>query len=230
MKINCIIIEDEPLALERAKSYVQKITFLNLVKEFETAIDALLFLQSNPVDLIFLDINLGEISGIQLLESTRISSQVIITTAYEQYALKGYELNVVDYLLKPYTFERFFQSVQKAKINLEKSLPTTEKGYIFVKTEYRLEKIILDEIIYIEGMRDYRRIHTRSKKIMTLQTFKDFEEQIPRSIICRVHKSYMVSLNKIDSVEREEIKLKDLVIPISETYKKLFFELLKKNL
>lgn len=216
--------------LERAESFVQKITFLNLIRTFETAADALLFLQSNPVDLIFLDINLGEISGIQLLESTSIKAQVIITTADEQYALKGYELSVADYLLKPYTFERFFQSVQKAKIHLEKYAQLTEKDFIFVKTEYRLEKIMLNEIIYIEGMRDYRRIHAMTKKIMTLQTFKDFEEQIPRSIICRVHKSYMVSLNKIDSIEREEIKLKDVLIPVSETYKKSFFELIKNIL
>lgn len=229
MKINCIIIEDEPLALERAKNFVQKITYLHLIKTFETAVDALLYLQANPVDLMFLDVNLGEISGIQLLESAPVKAQVIITTAYEQYALKGYELNVADYLLKPYTFERFFQSVEKAKMNLEKYARINEKGYIFVKTEYRLEKIGLDEIIYIEGMRDYRRIHTTTKKIMTLQTFKEFEEQIPRYIICRVHKSFMVSISKIESIEKERIKIKDVLIPISEGYRKLFFEIVNRD-
>ena len=227
MNINCIIIEDEPLAIERVKNYVQKLPFLSLVKTFETAIDALLFLKSQPIDLIFLDINLGEISGIQMLESSQINAQIIIITAYEEYALKGYELSVTDYLLKPYTFERFFQSVQKAKMNIEKSPVVTEKECIFVKTEYRFEKIFLNEIIYIEGMRDYRRIHTSTKKIMTLQTFKDFEEQISPTIICRVHKSFMVSINKIDSIEREEIKIKEILIPISDTYKKSFFELIK---
>lgn len=229
MKINCIIIEDEPLALERAKDYVGKLPFLHLVGTFETAVAALLFLKSNTIDLIILDINLGEISGIQLLESTKIDSQIIITSAYEQYALKGYELNVTDYLLKPYPFERFFQAVQKAKENIERSSTKAENDFIFVKTEYRLEKINLDEILFIEGMRDYRRIHTNSKRIMTLQTFKEFEEQIDATKICRVHKSYMVSINKIDSIERDEIKIGETIIPVSETYKKAFFEIIKNG-
>lgn len=229
MKINCIIIEDEPLALERAKDYVGKLPFLHLVGTFETAVAALLFLKSNTIDLIILDINLGEISGIQLLESTKIDSQIIITSAYEQYALKGYELNVTDYLLKPYPFERFFQAVQKAKENIERSSTKAENDFIFVKTEYRLEKINLDEILFIEGMRDYRRIHTNSKRIMTLQTFKEFEEQIDATKICRVHKSYMVSINKIESIERDEIKIGETIIPVSETYKKAFFEIIKNG-
>lgn len=229
MKINCIIIEDEPLALERAKDYVGKLPFLHLVGTFETAVAALLFLKSNTIDLIILDINLGEISGIQLLESTKIDSQIIITSAYEQYALKGYELNVTDYLLKPYPFERFFQAVQKAKENIERSSTKVENDFIFVKTEYRLEKINLDEILFIEGMRDYRRIHTNSKRIMTLQTFKEFEEQIDVTKICRVHKSYMVSINKIESIERDEIKIGETIIPVSETYKKAFFDIIKNG-
>jgi DNA-binding LytR/AlgR family response regulator len=229
MKINCIIIEDEPLALERAKDYVGKLPFLHLVGTFETAVAALLFLKSNTIDLIILDINLGEISGIQLLESTKIDSQIIITSAYEQYALKGYELNVTDYLLKPYPFERFFQAVQKAKENIERSSTKVENDFIFVKTEYRLEKINLDEILFIEGMRDYRRIHTTSKRIMTLQTFKEFEEQIDATKICRVHKSYMVSINKIESIERDEIKIGEMMIPISETYKKNFLDIIKNG-
>ncbi len=228
MKINCIIVEDEPLALERAKSYVLKLSYLNLLETFDNGRDALLFLKSNVVDLIFLDINLGELSGIQLLESADINARIIITTAYQEYALKGFELNVTDYLLKPYTFERFFQAVEKAKSSLEKNAPAN-KDYIFVKTEYRLEKILLNEIRYIEGMRDYRRIHTINKKIMTLQTFKEFEEQIIPSIICRVHKSFMISIDKIDSIERDEIKIGEIFIPISETYKKSFYDLIKHS-
>ncbi len=228
MKINCIIVEDEPLALERAKSYVLKLSYLNLLETFDNGRDALLFLKSTAVDLIFLDINLGELSGIQLLESANINARIIITTAYQEYALKGFELNVTDYLLKPYTFERFFQAVEKVKSSLEKIIPA-DKDYIFVKTEYRLEKIMLNDIRYIEGMRDYRRIHTTNKKIMTLQTFKEFEEQISPSIICRVHKSYMVSIDKVESIERDEIKIGEIFIPISETYKKSFYDLIKHS-
>jgi two-component system, LytTR family, response regulator len=228
VRINCIIIEDEPLAQERTKGYVQKLSFLQLVSVFDNGIDAMQFLKANKVDLIFLDINMGEFSGIQLLESANISSQVIIITAYHEYALKGFELNVTDYLLKPYTFERFIQAVDKVQNNLSKNEPAQDKKFVFVKTEYRLEKLLLSEVLYIEGMRDYRKIHTSSKQIMTLQTFKDFEEEIPTNIICRVHKSFMVSIDKIDSVERDRIKIKDTFIPISETYRKLFFDLINK--
>ena len=159
MKINCIIVEDEPLALERTKSYVLKLPLLNLLASFDNGLNALNYLKTNKVDLIFLDINMDDFSGIQLLESVKINSEVIITTAYNEYALKGFELNVTDYLLKPYTFERFVQAVYKAEHNMSKTVTAWEKKFIFVKTEYRLEKISLSDILYIEGMRDYRRIH-----------------------------------------------------------------------
>jgi two-component system LytT family response regulator len=226
MKITCIIVEDEPLALERATEYVLRLPLLNLLATFDNALDAFSFLKSYPVDLIFLDINLGALSGIQLLESTRIGSSVIITTAYQEYALKGFELNVTDYLLKPYTFERFLLAVDKVKIR-----PTPEeKKFIFVKTENRLEKINLNEILYIEGMRDYRRIHTLHKKTMTLQTFTDLEKLIPPHVIARVHKSYMVSIGKIEAIEKEAVRINNVFIPISATYKSRLFELLKSNM
>ena len=186
----------------------------------------LAFLKSNKVDLLFLDINMDELSGIQLLESSTITSQVIITTAYQEYALKGFDLQVSDYLLKPYTFERFVQAVDRAQHNLSKNEITNEKKFIFVKTEYRLEKIVLGEVLYIEGMKDYRKIHTTNKRIMTLQTFNDFEKEVSPGIICRVHKSFMVSLDKIESIERDHIKIRDILIPISETYKKKFYKLI----
>jgi DNA-binding LytR/AlgR family response regulator len=229
MKINCIIVEDEPLALERTKEYVLKIPFLNLRATFDNALDALAFLKTNKVDLIFLDINLGEMSGIGLLETSAVTCQVILTTAYQEYALKGFDLKVADYLLKPFTFERFVQAVDRAHGNLPKKQTVSPNAFIFVKTENRLEKVSLREIIFIEGMRDYRRIHTASKRIMTLQTFTEFERQIPPNIVCRVHKSYMVSLDKIDSIEKSGIKIKDRIIPISETYKQRFFSLINHS-
>ena len=229
--ISCIIIEDEPLALERTKDFVNKIPFLNLPASFDNALDGLAYLKKNKVDLLFLDINMDELSGIELLESSKITSQVIITTAYQEYALKGYELNVTDYLLKPFTFNRFLQAVNKAQKDLAQNGPdaianTSGVDFIFVKTENRLEKIMFTDIIYIEGMRDYRRIHTVNKKIMTLQNFKELELVIPSNIVCRVHKSYMVALNKIESIERSRIKIANQIIPISETYKELFFQII----
>ena len=223
-KYNCIIIEDEPLALERTRDFVNKIPFLHLSATFDNALTGLAFLKSNKVDVLFLDINMDELTGVELLESSKIDSQVIITTAYQEYALKGYELNVTDYLLKPFTFNRFLQAVNKAQENLYQNNPETQIDFIFVKTENRLEKITLKDIVYIEGMRDYRRIHTTDKKIMTLQNFKELEQIIPSNLVCRVHKSYMVSLNKIESIERNRIKISDQLIPISETYKELFFQ------
>ncbi len=228
MRINCIIVEDEPLAQERTKSYVQKLSFLNLLCIFDNGMDAMQFLKSNKVDLIFLDINMGAFSGLQLLETLNVTSQVIIITAYHEYALKGFDLSVTDYLLKPFTFERFVQAVDKAQQNLSRIEPVLEKKFIFVKTAYRLEKLLLSGVLYIQGMRDYRKIRTTDKQIMTLQTFKDFEQEIPSGIICRVHKSFMVSIDKIDSIERDRIKIKDIFIPISETYRRSFFERIKK--
>ena len=228
-KTHCIIIEDEPLALERTKQYVEKIPTLDLVATFDNALTGLAYLQSHQVDILFLDINMDELSGLELLESWEIKSQVILTTAYQEYALKGYELNVTDYLLKPFSFNRFLQAVNKAQDNLNKNKDhkassDSKLDFIFIKTENRLEKISLDRIIYIEGMRDYRRIHTLDKKIMTLQNFKELEQLISSNIVCRVHKSYMVALNKIESIERNRIKIADQLIPISETYKSSFFQ------
>lgn len=222
-KYSCIIIEDEPLALERTKGFVVKTPFLNLLNSFDNALDGLAFLNANKVDLLFLDINMDELSGIDLLESSKLDCQVIITTAYAEFALKGYELDIADYLLKPFTFERFLQAVNKtiSKNNVQET--ESELKHIFVKTENRLEKINIDDIVYIEGMRDYRRIHTLNKRIMTLQTFSELEALIPARLICRVHKSFMVSISKINEIERSRIKIADQIIPISETYREHFF-------
>ncbi|MGG9964132.1 LytR/AlgR family response regulator transcription factor [Ferruginibacter sp. SUN106] len=226
MKINCIVVEDEPLALERTVSYIKKVPALHLAATFDNALDAFSFLQSNTPGIIFLDINLGEMSGIQLLESIRIKSNVIITTAYPDFALKGYDLNVTDYLLKPFSFERFLQAVDKVQLSITNTELPSAKNFVFIKTESRLEKIFFADILFIEGMRDYRRIHTLQKKIMTLQTFGELEKEIPPAIICRVHKSYMVAIDKIDAVEKDRIHIQKMVIPVSDTYKQLFFQII----
>jgi two-component system, LytTR family, response regulator len=228
-KYTCIIIEDEPLAMEKTIGFVTKVPFLHLGGTFDNALTGLNYLNNNKVDLLFLDINMDELTGIELLESSKISSQVIITTAYPEYALKGYELHITDYLLKPFTFNRFLQAVNKAQENLIHRASEPYPDFIFVKTENRLEKIMLDEIVYIEGMRDYRRIHTISRKVMTLQNFSEFETWMPSNLVCRVHKSYMVALNKIVSIERSRIKIADQLIPISETYKDAFFQLINNR-
>ncbi len=224
MNISCIIIEDEPLAQERIRGYIPRLPYLSLQAVFDNAVDALVYLKSNKTDLIFLDINLGTLSGIQFLEIADFSSKVIITTAYHEYALKGYELNVTDYLLKPFTFERFRQAVEKVSDALQPVRPVATSPFIFIKTEYRLEKVLLSDICFIEGVRDYRRIHTLHKKIMTLQTFGQPELELPAHQICRVHKSYMVALDKIETIEGDRIHIGKTVIPVSETYRKSFLE------
>ena len=223
IKHSCIIIEDEPLALERTRGFVEKVPFLELKGTFENSLEGLSYLHTYPVDILFLDIHMDELSGVELLESSLISAEVIFTTAYEQYALKGFELSVTDYLLKPFSFQRFLQAVNKAKENLTKPPEGVGAEFIFVKTENRLEKITVSEILFIEGMRDYRRIHTQGKRVMTLQTFTELEQLLPQRRVCRVHKSFMVGIEQIESIERGRILIDKQRIPISHTYRETFF-------
>jgi two-component system, LytTR family, response regulator len=222
MIINCIIIEDEPLAMERAKEFVQKVSFLRLMQTFDNGLDAISYLKTESVDLIFLDIQMDEFTGIHLLESLNHRPAVIIISAFNEYAVKGFDLNVTDYLLKPYTFERFMMAVLKVYDSI-KSTKKEKQDFIFIKTEYRLEKVFFEHILYIEGMRDYRQIHTTEKRIMTLETFKELELKLPPNQFVRVHKSYLVSLNKIESVERDRIKIQKDLIPISDTFREHFY-------
>jgi two-component system, LytTR family, response regulator len=221
--INCIIIEDEPLAVKKLVNYIDKLPTLNLLDTFNSAISEIEFLNTNFVDLIFLDIEMKELTGIQLLESISIKSKVIITTAYEKYAIKGFELQVSDYLLKPITFERFVKACDKVINDLGQRI-THGYNKIFVKTEYRLEGIDTSEILYIEGMGDYRRIVTMQKKIMTLQTFKELTDLLSIDKFFRVHNSYIVSIDKIEKIERNRITIKEKLIPISESYGKEFYK------
>lgn len=231
MQINCIAIDDEPLALTKIEGFIGKIPELKLTRTFDNTIDAIGWLRENSAELIFLDIQMKPLTGLQFLESTGTTARIIITSAYDEYAIKGYDLNVTDYLLKPFSFQRFVQAVNKAldyysdKINAKAA--HENEGYIFVKTEYRLEKVDLSEILYIEGMKDYLRIICTGKKIMTLQSFAKLEESLPSKNFCRVHKSFIVSIDKIRSIERGVIVIADQRIPISNTYKESFFSKIK---
>jgi two-component system LytT family response regulator len=224
--MNCLIVEDEPLAMLRLKEYVQRVPFLQLNHALDNALDAIGVLQKEKIDLLFLDIEMDGFSGIQLLESLPKRPAVILTTAFDQYALKGFDLQVVDYLLKPYTFERFLQAVTRAyeSIHTGKENEATQSSFLFVKTEYRLQKVSLDNILFVEGMRDYRRIHLDTEKIMTLETFGELAQQLPESMFCRVHKSYLVALNKIEAIERDRIRIQNTLIPISDTYRERFYQ------
>jgi DNA-binding LytR/AlgR family response regulator len=228
MTVSCIIIEDEPLAMERTREFVLKVPFLKLLQTFDNGIDALGYLKSEPVDLIFLDIQMDEFSGIHLLESLNQRPAVIVTSAFNEYAIKGFDLNVTDYLLKPFTFERFMQSVSKVS-DLINSQKKDFQSFIFIRTEYRLEKILMEDILFIEGVRDYRQINTVGKKILTSESFRDLELKLPVHQFVRVHKSYLVSLDKIESIERDRIKIQKELIPISETYRDKFYALISNG-
>ncbi len=229
MIINCIAIEDEPLALKKLEGFIHQMNYLNLMKTFSNAVDAMGYLKQYSIDLIFLDIRMKKLSGIQFLESLSNPPKVVITTAYGEYALKGYELEVADYLLKPFTFERFLKSVDKVYNQITAlQQSTVEMEYFFVKTEYRIEKIELKKVLYIQGMKDYLQIHTLEKKIMTLQTFKNLLEILPKTDFQRVHNSYIVSVSKIESIERNRIRIGNNLIPISNSYKSGFYDFLKQ--
>ncbi len=240
MKINCIAIDDEPLALEIIKDYCSKVSFLNLTQIFVNAVESIEYLRTNKTDLIFLDIQMEELTGIQLLNAIKNKPYVIFTTAYDNYALQGFELDVVDYMLKPISFERFIKGVNKVceRMQMESNIPSpadtkkmtsAESPFFFVKTETRMERIENNDVLYVEGMSDYWRIVTKTRRIMTLMNAKKLEEVLHEPQFCRVHKSFFVALDKIESIERNRIKIGDKYIPVSETYHKTFFELIERK-
>ena len=242
MVLRCIAIDDEPLALDIIAEYCNKFSFIELVKTFDNAIDVISFLKTQTIDLMFLDIQMEGLTGIQLLGVLANRPKVIMTTAYEKYAITGYELEVSDYLLKPISFERFTKSVNKVyeTVLLEKnsraeqpasSTPNNvkENNYIFIKADSKLIKVAFQDILYIEGQGDYLAIITNKGKLMTLQTFSSIQQSIPYPDFVRVHKSYIIAFNKIEKIEKNRIYIKDKLIPVSDTYRNDFFRLIKEK-
>jgi DNA-binding LytR/AlgR family response regulator len=232
MEIRCVVIDDEPLAISKLEGFIAKVPALKLQRSFDSAVDAIGWLKENPSDLIFLDIQMEQLTGIQFLEATDLKTRIIITSAYDEYAIKGFELNVADYLLKPYSFQRFIMAVDKVMEYYSGRKEETrsdvyDSRFLFVKTEYRYERIDVEEILYIEGMKDYLRIICSDKKIMTLQSFARIEESLPPGKFCRIHKSYMVAIDKIRSVERGVVIIAEKRIPVTSTYKENFYNLIK---
>jgi len=235
--IRCLVVDDEPLALNILEDYISKIPFLQLIKATTNPIEALTMVQAGGIDLVFLDVQMPELTGIQFLKIANGKAKVILTTAYPQYALEGYELDVVDYLLKPIAFDRFFKSVQKAQGVIEPAVkaaaPAPETApqddfmsdFIFVKTEHKIQKVYLHDIQFIEGLKDYVSIFTSAERVITLQGMKKMEDALPPKHFIRVHKSYIVSINKIDSIERSRIFIGNKVIPVGDTYREDFFKI-----
>jgi two-component system, LytTR family, response regulator len=258
-KIRCLAVDDEPLALDILANYIQKTPNLSLVATCTDPLEALSLIQQGKVDLLFLDIQMPTLTGIQFLRVMNGKCKTILTTAYSEYALEGYEYDVADYLLKPISFERFLKAVQKAvgqlaviseqlsvgggqssvnssqpsignedlnTLNTPATTPQQQLDFIFVKTEYKIQKINLSDILYLEGLKDYVSIYTTTERILTLQTMKKMEEMLPSNRFVRVHKSYIVSLEKIETIERQRIFIGKNTIPVGDSFQKDFMKLI----
>ena len=227
MKIRCIAIDDEPLAVKKIAGYIQKTPFLELVAQCRNAIEAMEILEKNEVQLLFIDINMPEISGMEFVKSLTFKPYIVFTTAYSEYAVEGFEVNATDYLLKPISYSSFLRAAHKVKdlIGLmakrESPVVVPGGGHLFVKSEYKLVRIDLDNIKYIESMHEYISFNLEgSKPVMTLMSLKSIEEQLPPDRFLRVHRSFIVNLSKITVIERNRIVFDGKVyIPVGEQYK-----------
>ena len=225
--INVIIVDDEPLAQEVLETLISQMPQLNLVKKCSNALEANNVLQEEDIDLMFLDIQMPQITGVEFLRSLKNPPEVIFTTAHNQYALEGFELNVVDYLMKPISMDRFMQAVNKVstKLSLAKGESDEADGedFIFVKSDKKLVKVTYDDILYIEGLKDYVIIRMEAGRVITLQTMKSLEAKLPDNLFKRIHRSYIVSLDKIDAFVGNSIEVKEKgqpkLLPVGKNYK-----------
>ncbi|WP_320054525.1 LytTR family DNA-binding domain-containing protein [uncultured Acetobacteroides sp.] len=225
MTLRCITVDDEPFSLAKINGFIARVPYLTLVASFSSAIEVLPYVKQHPVELLFLDIQMENLTGIELLEILDPKPEVILTTAHDQYALKGYELNVSDYLLKPYSFERFLKATEKV---LGRLAPAPAERcmdeFIFLKTEYKLEKVRFDEILYVESRGDYIYVVTPRVKVLTLMSLKGMAEKLPLDSFVRVHKSYIVAVDKIDAIEHGRVHIRGSAIPIGDMYREKLWQ------
>jgi two-component system LytT family response regulator len=233
--VTCIIVDDEPLARDVVKRYIQIIPALKLIGEFGNAIEATMFLQEQSVDMIFLDIKMPQLSGIEFVRSLRSMPRIIFTTAHKDYAHEGFELDVTDYLLKPIRFDRFLRAVNKALSQKQQELETHEItngekinptiSFIYLRAEGKMKKVPLDDILYVESDRDYVRVFTEKGFIITRQTIASVEAMLSESQFVRIHRSYIVSINKLKSFTNETVEIGDKELPIGKLYRNNFLKL-----
>lgn len=243
MTVRCIAVDDEPLALDIIESYISKLPFLKLVRTCSSATEAMQVLQEEQVDLMFLDIEMPELTGIQFLNILKHQPLIIFTTAYPDYALEGFNQDAVDYLLKPIPFDRFLKAVTKAQDRLQRNGKATEApqhapptphaapehDFMFVKADYKTIRVDFKDILWIEGLKDYIIIQTKDQKIITLLSMNKMMEKLQDSKFLRVHRSFIVSLQKIDSIEKSRIRIGNKEIPIGEVYKEQFLKWVEEN-
>ncbi|MBF9238470.1 response regulator transcription factor [Hymenobacter sp. BT683] len=246
--MTCAILDDEPLALDLLADYCAQIPFLELRGQFHDALVGLAFLQDHPVDVVFIDIHMPRLTGLQLVQLLPSPGpRIVFTTAYDQYAVQSYTLNATDYLLKPIAFERFLQAVTKVRQALPHAATAVATApaaapvevvvaaaaptdAMFVKNEHRLQRVAFDDILYIEGMKEYLLLHTASAgKILTLQSFRRVEEVLPPERFARIHKSFLVALSRIEHVERGKVQVAGRLLPVGDTYRESFGELIRAH-
>ena len=239
--IRCLAVDDESYASDIIAAFINKTPFLELVGTTTSAFEALNLVQDGKVDLVFLDIQMPELTGIQFLKICGNKCKVILTTAYPEYALEGFDLDVVDYLLKPISYERFYKAASKAQQILEPAMPAQSENvvvaapqtndFIFIKgdTKNKFIKVNYDDILYIEGLKNYVSVYTATQRIITYQALRELEIQLPQPPFYRIHKSYIVSIEKIRMIDGNTVFINDQAIPIGETYKEDFFKIIKES-
>ncbi len=236
MKLKCIIIEDEPIARKLLQEFIEEIDFLELAGQVENPLKAMSLLHDIEVDIIFLDINMPKINGIDFLKSSKLNAKIIITTAYPVYAVEAYGLDVLDYLVKPISFERFLKACIKVReLSAQKNPPPVQppsaSNYFFIKCENQIEKVFYDDLLYVEAMMNYVMLYTNSKKMMVYITIKSLEEQLPSEIFIKVHKSFIVNISKIKSIEGNTLNIGNEKITISQNLReKVINEIIKDKL
>lgn len=233
-KINCLIIEDEPLAQDTLEGYIKSVSFLDIKGIYANAPDAFPAFQTQEIELLFLDINLPVISGLKFLETLTVKPLVIFTTAYPEYAVEGFEANAIDYLLKPFSFERFLKAVNRAVERIEarhenKKRIAPNDGYIMLRADKRLHKVDLSDILFLESIGDYVKIHLRDKNLVVHETFKSLLISLPEEQFVQVHKSYIIPLHRLIYIEGNQIKIGDQMIPIGAMFKESLLQKLKNS-
>lgn len=235
-KINCLVVDDEELARTLLDNYIERLPHLHLVAKCKNPLEAISILQNHSIDILFLDIQMPELTGIELLKTLSVKPQVILTTAYSDYALEGYSLDITDYLLKPFSFERFVQGVNKATdfIQLQKranqserqeALLSKQKDYLLVKAEHKIHKVKLEDIYYIQSMREYVAIYTPTGRLLTLNSLKKLDQELPTDQFLRIHKSYMIATARVTTLEGNLVHICGEKLPIGANYKE---EVLKR--
>lgn len=228
--MNCMIIDDEPLALDLLESYIGKISFLNLAVKCNEPLSALQHFKNYKIDLLFIDIQMPDINGINFYRSLPTKPEVIFTTAHPEFALEGFNLNAIDYLLKPISFERFVFAVNKAKDFFElKNNKSNSKDYFFINASHKIHKIFYQDILYLEGLKDYTKIHLSNSPnpLLILQNLKYFEDALPKGEFVRVHRSYIVALNKLNTITKKIVAIGPRDIPVSDNYREKLFSMIQ---